>query len=130
MSATFLQQALAPVLADVESTLGPIRMKVEEPSEEWPDMSVIEGVGVVLDEEDGLDRAIVEVAEVVQEVLIEGSLSLADGTARTWPPCPSHEARHPLFPKLLKSGPSWVCRGGSMRSMSVVSHGVIGQLSD
>jgi hypothetical protein len=46
----------------------------------------------------------VELAAVVQQLLIEGELRGA-----AWPPCPAHDGRHPLWPGHSGPGADWTC---------------------
>jgi hypothetical protein len=108
-----LLEALAAVLADVRAArLQVPRVKPDHWTEEDDRPSAMlwlggSGHGVAVDRQATEAERVVEAADTVQEMVIEGELRTRGAT--NWPRCPSHPATHPVEARVVDDVAAWVC---------------------
>ena len=111
----FLEQALAPFVADVRRTLDPlfdVQVLMEDGSWSWRVGNAYGGYSSAWIS--GLDW---EVDESPTESVVEVTTRLAeeipdfafDDVLEPWPRCPIH-GDHPLYPQVRSDRAVWVCR--------------------
>jgi hypothetical protein len=114
-----LRRALAPILVDIASTGAP-RPRIEEKERNsmgraaaylWsPDGS---GMGVAVSPHQSEAERLVEVADQVQEWVIEELWRKGSN----WPQCPRHPTTHPARPRVgaVSGLPEWTCPADDSR---------------
>ncbi len=105
---------LAPILRDVRACSGlEVRVEHDHPVPgSSRSVTMIwtpggSGVGVWIDDPNGLDDQQWRVADGIHEAVVEGLWSAGRSTA--WPPCPQHPDTHPLEVSVHDHEVVWAC---------------------
>jgi hypothetical protein len=109
-----LQEALGPVLSDLESSGAVIPDVQDEPWSTTAEQVTAmlysadgSGQGISARPADPLAQRIASVADQVQDWVVEELCSI--GRPTNWPPCPQHPHSHPLIAVEREGRAVWAC---------------------
>ena len=97
----------------------PLFVRVDSDLRGWVLKAGGGGIGLLAREDMPWEDYVVDVAEVIQESVIE---SLTNWGA-AFPPCPEHP-NHPMDPKVVAGVASWVCPRGTVDPIAIGTLGL------